>query len=218
MACTERPGKANARPPSAVWATDRPGHAVGRETAGVGQAAVASGFVRPAGALALTDDVREVTVDLEPRAHARWVDLGLLPSADLSIVGDVDGIRVLLRNRIDNAIKHTPGDGSINVSAQQSVDGISLIVEDSPPRIPPQARVRVFDRFFRLPGRAAEGSELGLGIANEVVDMHRTHIELDRSERLGELRVAVVFPVELVQDDGRDEPTRGWNPPALSRS
>lgn len=167
--------------------------------------------------VALTDVVREVIVELEPRAHARRIDLGLLPSQDLPILGHIDGIRILLRNLVDNAIKHTPEGSAIDVSVQRGSDGINVSVEDNGPGIPPQSQARVFDRFYRMPGQASEGSGLGLAIAKEVVDMHRGRIELDRSEKLGGLRVVVMFPAVLDGAMAGEGSVSRAHPPVLSR-
>lgn len=143
----------------------------------------------------LNEVVRDVVIDLAPRAQARHIDLGLLPSPDLQISGQADAVRTLVNNLIDNAIKHTPDHGSIDVSVQHGIDGVTLVVEDSGPGIPEEAKTRVFDRFFRIPGNQAEGSGLGLAIVKEVVDKHHARIDLSRSDRLGGLRVAIAFPL-----------------------
>ena len=73
-----------------------------------------------------------------------------------------------------------------------------LIVEDSGPGIAAEHRLRVFDRFFRASDVALEsGSGLGLAIVKVIADRHGATLALDRSERLGGLKVEVHFPSAL---------------------
>ena len=51
-------------------------------------------------------------------------------------------------------------------------DSACLSVEDNGPGIPAEARDKVFERFFRMPGSPGDGSGLGLAIVKEVVDRH----------------------------------------------
>jgi two-component system OmpR family sensor kinase len=71
--------------------------------------------------------------------------------------------------------------------------GAVLCVEDSGPGIPEKDRVRVLDRFFRVSGSGADGSGLGLAIVKTIADQHGAVVDLDKSERLGGLRVRVHF-------------------------
>jgi two-component system OmpR family sensor kinase len=65
-----------------------------------------------------------------------------------------------------------------------------LTVEDSGPGIAKEAQLRVFDRFFRASDALTEtGSGLGLAIVKTIADRHGASFRLDRSERLGGLRV-----------------------------
>jgi two-component system OmpR family sensor kinase len=53
----------------------------------------------------------------------------------------------------------------------------------------------VLDRFYRMPGATATGSGLGLAIASAIAQLHGVTLELDRSPRLGGLRVGLRLPV-----------------------
>jgi signal transduction histidine kinase len=64
-----------------------------------------------------------------------------------------------------------------------------LDVIDHGPGIPPEALARVFDRFYRVPGTAAEGSGLGLAIAQMAAQRNGMRIELiNRSDDEGRVR------------------------------
>src|SRR5450830_1849419 len=142
--------------------------------------------------LALT---REVLAECLPLAGARGLDLGVEQADALTVPGQAEALRVLLRNLVDNAIKYTPGPGTIDVSLLRQADGtIAWVVEDSGPGIPPAERARVFDRFKRGEGVAeVPGSGLGLAIVEAVARQHGARVSLGDSERLGGLKVTVAF-------------------------
>jgi len=67
-------------------------------------------------------------------------------------------------------------------------------VDDSGPGIAEGERERVFDRFYRILGSGVEGSGLGLAIVRGVAEAHGATVTLQRSARLGGLRVVVAWP------------------------
>ena len=142
--------------------------------------------------LALT---REVLAECLPQAGARGLDLGVEQAEALTVPGQAEALRVLLRNLVDNAIKYTPGPGTIDVSLLRQPDGSTAwVVEDSGPGIPEAERARVFDRFKRGEGVAdVPGSGLGLAIVEAAARQHGARVSLGESPRLGGLKVSVVF-------------------------
>jgi signal transduction histidine kinase len=103
------------------------------------------------------------------------------------------GIVLLLRNLLGNAIRYTPEGGKITVSTRREGEPVTLTVDDSGPGIPPESRVRAFERFDRLGLQSDEGVGLGMSIVQSVVVAHRAMIRLLESP-LGGLRVQVQFP------------------------
>lgn len=147
---------------------------------------------QPVDLLVLT---REVLAECLPLAGARGLDLGVEQADALTVPGQAEALRVLLRNLVDNAIKYTPGPGTIDVSLLRQPDGTAAwVVEDSGPGIPVAERARVFDRFKRGDGVAdVPGSGLGLAIVEAVARQHGARVSLDASARLGGLKVVVAF-------------------------
>jgi two-component system OmpR family sensor kinase len=143
--------------------------------------------------LNLHDLVQQAVADVLPLAQERPVDLGVVPSAPASVLGDADALLILLRNLLENAIKYTPPSGQIDVSVQHRGNGVCLTVEDSGPGIAPADRAHVFDRFFRTTQANASGSGLGLAIAQAIAERHHASLALGRSERLGGLQVELLF-------------------------
>ncbi len=156
----------------------------------------ASGEPQP---VALQPLLRQVMSEQAATAQARGVDLGLVHADDLRTLGLADGLRVLVRNLVDNAIKYTPPGGRVDVSLQSEDEGegarARLRIEDSGPGIAEDERARVFDRFYRSAGaHSATGSGLGLAIVKSIADRHGAALALGRSESLGGLRVDVLLP------------------------
>ncbi|MEV4107519.1 DUF4153 domain-containing protein [Nonomuraea sp. NPDC049695] len=111
-------------------------------------------------------------------------DVTIRPSApaDLVVRADPDLLAQVLANLLDNAVRHSPPDGVVTVSATPEGDGVRLTVADRGPGIPVAARARVFERFSRLDtGRAADsgGAGLGLAIVKEIVELHGGSIRID---------------------------------------
>ena len=112
--------------------------------------------------------------------------------APCEIVGVEFAVGALLRNLVENAIRHA-GDGApVRVTVVAEPDAMCAIVEDGGPGIPPAERERVFERFQRS-GEDRPGWGIGLAIVRRVAQAHHARVELDRSE-LGGLRVRVRFP------------------------
>ena len=147
----------------------------------------------------LQDMVRHVVSQLLPQAQVRRIDLGLLPPEHgaLSVEGHADGLHTLLRNLLDNAIRYTPDGGQVDISLSLRDSAPCLTVEDSGPGVPEAERQRVFDRFYRVAGSRAPGSGLGLAIVKSIASSHGALVTLDRSPRLGGLRVEVRFRVAV---------------------
>ncbi len=140
---------------------------------------------------------RRAVHDAAAEAQAREIELrGPNAAATLEFNGQRDALAVLLRNLIDNALRHTPAGGVVQVSARRAADGAAeLAVEDSGPGIAPAERQRVLDRFYRVPGAPGHGSGLGLAIVQAVAWRHGARVEVGESAGLGGARVAVVWPV-----------------------
>jgi signal transduction histidine kinase len=88
----------------------------------------------------------------------------------------------VLFNLIQNAIRHTPPDGSVVVRAQPAEAGVEIEVADTGEGIPGSDRERVFEPFVQGPGREArsDGSAgLGLAIARAIVEAHGGEIWLE---------------------------------------
>ncbi len=141
----------------------------------------------------LADLARRTVADLAGVAAAKGVDLGVQQADPATVEGQPDALQILLRNLVENAVKYTPGGGTVDIAVQHEGGKIVVQVEDSGPGIPPEERERVFDRFYRVAGSDAAGSGLGLAIIKAIAERHGATLTLDSSARLGGLKAVVTF-------------------------
>jgi two-component system OmpR family sensor kinase len=131
-------------------------------------------------------------------AQNRGVDLGIEASEAATVIGDVNALRVMFSNLVDNATKYTPPGGRVDVSLHVEQGHPVVRIADSGPGIEPSERERVFDRFYRVGAGAnrvrtdVAGSGLGLAIVRRIATQHRAAVTLDESPA-GGLLVSVRF-------------------------
>jgi two-component system sensor histidine kinase TctE len=121
------------------------------------------------------------------------IDLGI-DVKPASIVADPALIDELLSNLVDNALKYTPSGGSVTVSIGKTNGRPLLAVEDTGPGIPEEDRLRVRQRFYRLPNSPGHGSGLGLAIVDEIARLYGASVSIGSGTQGGGTRVAVQFP------------------------
>jgi two-component system OmpR family sensor kinase/two-component system sensor histidine kinase QseC len=135
----------------------------------------------------------DAVVEMLPLAEARGSRIHVAAAEAAALLGDANALHSLVRNLIDNALRHTPTGSRIDVEVTADDQEVRLSVDDDGPGIPPEERERVFDRFYGRSAGDDAGSGLGLAIVKAVVDRHAGRIELEQSA-LGGLRVLVRLP------------------------
>jgi len=116
--------------------------------------------------------------------------------ADLVIVGDAERVHQVVANVVDNALRHSPPEGTVEITARARGDGVTIEVLDEGPGIPAAEASRVFERFYRSDlARTSKdgGTGLGLAIAKWIVDMHGGDIRAETREPSG-CRMVVSLP------------------------
>lgn len=97
----------------------------------------------------------------------------------LQLQGREGELRSLFDNLLDNAVRHSPRGGEVELRLDGDAAGARwLDIVDQGPGLPAAMRERVFDRFFRMPDAPAGGSGLGLAIARQAALHHGLRIEL----------------------------------------
>jgi signal transduction histidine kinase len=160
----------------------------------------------------LAEDLLELA-RLDAHTDEPWRDVSLtevMESAAQSVAEDVREKRValdlkvpavtvrtrrtdlerMLRNLLENAVRHSPPEGKVSVSASTSSSGVVVLVADGGSGVQPADRPRVFEPFWRGADQTASGAPgagLGLAIARQIARAHGGDIELDESPQGGAL-------------------------------
>ncbi|HWV85634.1 MAG TPA: HAMP domain-containing sensor histidine kinase [Capillimicrobium sp.] len=119
--------------------------------------------------------------EMREQALARGVDVRVEVPADGALArANPERIQRVLRNLLQNAIRHTPADGSIVVRAEPLGERVEIEVADTGSGIPPDERERVFVAFAQGAADASrsDGAGLGLSIARAIVEAHGGRIWL----------------------------------------
>jgi signal transduction histidine kinase len=131
----------------------------------------------------LEDLVLETLDAMRPQADAGSVSMSAeLADGPQAAHANPEQIQRVLFNLIQNAIRHTPADGSVTVRALAALDAVEIEVSDTGEGIPVQDRDRVFDAFVQGSGRAARNDAsagLGLAISRAIVEAHGGRIWLE---------------------------------------
>jgi len=147
--------------------------------------------------------LQSVAEKLSLRANEKQVSLkveiGNLPI----IVADGDRLAQVFTNLLDNAIKHTPGSGTVTLTARPDSASrtVSVVVTDTGPGIPADDLSRIFERFYRVDKSRAAGHGYGIGLAitKEIVQAHSGAITAESVVGLG-TKFTVRLPVSLSSD------------------
>jgi PAS domain S-box-containing protein len=154
----------------------------------------------------LSDIVEESTVAYRLLADQASVSLRVRrpPGAvDLRMRCDRGRLLQVLGNLLDNAIKHTPTGGEIELAYGPDGAGARVVVTDGGEGIPPEDRTRIFERFWQGNTRRV-GTGLGLSIAKGIVEAHGGRIWAESREGRG-----AAFHVWLPTDRRAQEHRKG---------
>jgi signal transduction histidine kinase len=103
------------------------------------------------------------------------VETALALEEGLRVRGDDEWLVVALTNLVENAVKHSPPGGRVEVHARRDVGTVRITVRDHGPGFPPEDADHLFDKYFRSAAereRGIAGTGLGLFIVRTVADRH----------------------------------------------
>jgi len=153
--------------------------------------------------MGLADVVSETLERMGPQAEACQVTLSGSAAPDLPLVSlDARHIGRVLVNLVDNALRHTPAQGQVDVSARREGAVVRVDVVDTGHGIAPEDLPRVFERFYRgemSRSRESGGAGLGLAISKGIVEAHGGAIWAEAREPHG-ARLSFTLPVMTVPD------------------
>ena len=100
------------------------------------------------------------------------------------ILGDVNRLRQVFINVIDNALKYTNPGGTVRVSAYEDDGFIRVIIKDSGCGIPAEHLPNVKKKFYKA-NQNVRGNGIGLAVANEIMELHSGSLDVDSEEGMG---------------------------------
>lgn len=131
------------------------------------------------------DVVSETLAGADAIAEARRVRVGGDVEPGLQVVADPAGLSRVLSNLVLNAIRHTPSDGTVEVTGRMSPEWVELAVTDQCGGLSAEEQQRVFDVAWqggtartREPGDH-RGAGLGLAIVKGIVEAHHGQVSVD---------------------------------------
>jgi signal transduction histidine kinase len=129
-------------------------------------------------------------------AEARLRQIHLASNVDEAVTATFapEKVERVLMNLLTNALRHTPSDGAVAVRVEPFPGEVRVAVEDSGDGLDPEARARMFERFWRGdPSRSSRGAGLGLAIARGLVEAQGGRIWAEDREG-GGARVCFTLP------------------------
>jgi two-component system OmpR family sensor kinase len=132
--------------------------------------------LRPCRLDELASDVLRTAATLANGQHVE-----LVAPDPVTILGDPDRLQQLMLVLLDNALLHTPPEGTLTLSVGQSSDVATIAVADTGSGIAPEHLPHLFDRFYRADSaraRESGGTGLGLAIARAIAESHHGKISV----------------------------------------
>ena len=136
-----------------------------------------------------------------PIAQARGLQLRYSAESGTIVPGDARHLAQIAGNLLDNALRHTPADGTVEARVFREGTSACITVVDEGPGLPEAELENVFQRFYRAPGDITEGSGLGLAVVCGIAELLGGGASLaNRADRSG-----LIAHVWLPLVDTRDE-------------
>jgi two-component system sensor histidine kinase QseC len=138
----------------------------------------------------------DVIADMGGIAHDRNLELDMDFAPAISLTGNAEWMRVLLRNLIANAFKYADAGSVVGIAIKQSESDVELVIENACSPLPSDVYQRLSERFFRPAGQRANGVGLGLSIVQRIAELHDAAVQLGAiDESGGGFKVVVNWPL-----------------------
>ena len=125
--------------------------------------------------------LHEALEQVQPMAAAKGLTLRRAAGPELPVLPlDMELVRRVAANLLDNAVKYTPPGGTITLNAAVAPQQVIVSVRDNGPGVPAEDQHRIFDKFARLQRQAApKGLGLGLAFCKLAVEAHGGRVWVD---------------------------------------
>lgn len=111
------------------------------------------------------------------------------------VTGDMLLLHLAINNLLENAVKYTPANSSINIRLSREKEGITLQIADEGTGIPDEEKRKIFAKFYRIGDEAtrrAKGTGLGLYLTRKIVQQHKGNISIEDNQPGAVFKI--VFP------------------------
>lgn len=131
------------------------------------------------------------------------------PTEELQVMGDVDRLKQVFINVIDNAVKYTESGGQVLIDQQHEEGCVRIHVRDTGVGIPAQDIDRIKEKFYKA-NKVVRGSGIGLAVADEIIKQHQGLLFIESVEGVG-TTATIVLPIyeappeEVTENPDSDE-------------
>jgi len=128
---------------------------------------------------ALAELVNDLTARYQLMANNMRVSLSTnIENSNIYVNADLALIERVLNNLLDNAIKHTPENGEVDVTLETNDKAVKVSVTNTGEGIAKEDLEHIFDRYFTKHSTASEGTGLGLAIVKNILEIHNSMIKV----------------------------------------
>lgn len=137
--------------------------------------------------ISLTDIIDDVVRSGRQLANKKDITINVKKGeGEYRVIGDFSRVRQMIMIILDNAVKFSPENGEINITAIENEDSIELSIIDSGLGIPKEDLPYIFDRFYKAKSlNNQSGTGLGLAIAKQIAMRHQVEIIVKSENEIG---------------------------------
>lgn len=133
--------------------------------------------------------IKPIIATFEGKCEKKHITIDLiLGSRNYTVSADRDKIQQVIYNLVDNAVKFSHNDSTINIKITDKYEKIFISIKDSGIGIPKDSLKKIWDRFYKTDlsrGKDKSGSGLGLSITREIIQAHNENINVISTEGAG---------------------------------
>ena len=137
----------------------------------------------------INDTIKNTAATFEGICTSRQIRLELFLSGhELYVRADMEQIQQVLYNLLDNAIKFSNDNSSVQIETTVKSGKVFVSVKDYGTGIPKESLSKIWDRFYKIDasrGKDRKGTGLGLSIVKEIINAHNQNIDVISTEGVG---------------------------------
>jgi len=126
------------------------------------------------------------------------------PAEQLQVMGDINRLKQVFINVIDNAVKYTESGGQVLITQVKEEACVRISVSDTGVGIPAQDIDRIKEKFYKA-NKTVRGSGIGLAVADEIIKQHQGLLFIESTEGVG-TTATIVLPLYEPEDEAEENP------------